>query len=91
MTCKLLWRTNPGSKGARELLYRKDFIAWRTPLEPEQFVILRTLESGQPLGAALEAAACLPGVGLESLVQKLHGWFREWAAEGFFRALDAEP
>jgi hypothetical protein len=68
-------------------VYRKDYRVWRAKLDRERFGLLSALESGRPLGQALELVASRPEIDSERLAGSLAEWFREWSGEGLFRAL----
>jgi hypothetical protein len=67
-------------------LHRRDYVVRRIPLERAEFVLLSALGEGQPLGAAIAAAAAVISPDeLSALSAKLGDWFRDWAAAGMVR------
>lgn len=69
-------------------VYRKEFVVWRLDLDLTRFTLLRALSDGATLTEALERCADAPGVDFETLVGSLTAWFRDWTADGFFRAVE---
>jgi hypothetical protein len=69
-------------------VFRRHFKVWRMPLSEPQHAVLGALASGLPLGAALESALALPGVGAEELLGSLRSWFETWAGEGLFAGVE---
>lgn len=70
-------------------IYRKDFLAWRRNLTRPMFAALESLAQGEPIPAALEAAAAVWDGSDEELEQAVFAWFQEWVAEGLFAGLAA--
>ncbi|HET6163698.1 MAG TPA: DNA-binding domain-containing protein [Planctomycetota bacterium] len=77
-------------------VYRKGWKPWRARLSREQFLLLRSLVGGKPLGAAIAAVVRTATRGdskaarerkAEVLFGQLGAWFREWTAEGLFREI----
>jgi Putative DNA-binding domain len=65
-------------------VHRVDDSVYFRRMEREEFVILRALRDGKPLGKAIEAAfrkSRVPGEERAGLVQQ---WFQNWAALGWF-------
>jgi hypothetical protein len=52
------------------------------------YELLHALVAGERVGVAINRAAESAGPDLERLATNLQAWFHDWAAEGFFRALD---
>ena len=74
-------------------VYRKRWKPWRARLSREQYLLLRSLVAGKPLGAAIAAVVRTASKGdshaareqkAEVLFGQLGAWFREWTAEGLF-------
>ena len=57
-------------------------------LSPPAYQLLRALLAGQSVGEAIERAAEAAGHYLDGFGGKLRTWFHDWAAEGFFRAVE---
>lgn len=68
-------------------VFRQAGRVWRLELTPPQRALLGALFEGLPLGAALERLAH-GGHDLAALAPELQGWFRTWAAEGFFAGFE---
>jgi hypothetical protein len=69
------------------VVHRVDDSVYFRRIEHEEFVILRALRDGKPLGNAIEAAfrkSRIPGEERAGLVQQ---WFQNWAALGWFCTL----
>jgi hypothetical protein len=64
---------------------RRDFRVFRYPLVPEQAVLLRSLQQGEPVGEAIAQAAGAAPDSDERLLQNLRDWFFQWTAAGLFR------
>ncbi len=78
------------------VVYRKNWKSWRARLSREQFLLLRSLVHGKPLGAAIAAVVRTASRGAskaarepkaEALFGQLGAWFREWTAEGMFSGI----
>lgn len=67
-------------------VHRKEFVVWREPLTEPQHALLSALHEGLPLAAALERILPADDAEAEAIVGALHGWFQNWAGEGFFTA-----
>lgn len=63
-------------------LLRRDYIVRRFELSEAQFSLLAAIQAGEPLGAALAAAAEQFEDG--ELATAIREWFTTWAAAGFF-------
>lgn len=74
----------PDAQDTWLMVYRHDFTVWRKPLAHEQFVLLRGLADGRPLGEAVEAVLDLPDTDPEPLGESLRTWFQDWAALDLF-------
>jgi hypothetical protein len=60
-------------------------------VEPLAFELLETLRGGVPLGEACEAAARASQRDPLEIGDKLGGWFAQWTAAGWIRAVRIEP
>jgi hypothetical protein len=69
-------------------VYRKEWTVWRMDLTEAMHAVLSALHEGDPLGRALaQGAESFPG-SAEEMQAEVHRWFREWATEGLFVALE---
>ena len=69
-------------------VYRKEWTVWRADLTRSMYDVLTALEGGEPLGKALaRGAKSFPGTP-EEMQAEVHRWFREWATEGLFAAVE---
>jgi hypothetical protein len=68
-------------------LFRQDGRVWRMDLSRAQHALLAALAAGQALEPAL-ATLARDGFALNELAPELQGWFRTWAAEGFFARVE---
>jgi hypothetical protein len=68
-------------------VHRRDWIVRHTPLSEPQFLILRELQKGQPLGDALDAALAGERDSVE-IEQHLPDWFRTWTIERLIGAVE---
>lgn len=71
-------------------IFRRDYIVRRYKLSAEQHSLLTRLVQGDTLGEAI--THCVPEWegDFERWAGALKSWFRFWASEGFFAALDGE-
>jgi hypothetical protein len=67
---------------------RRRYVIRRLELSRPQFVLVGALRRGQSVGEAIGLAIEGMGDNVEGLAADLHGWFREWTAEGFFQAVN---
>lgn len=70
-------------------LTRRDFVVRRYPLTAPQHALLKKILEGAKVGEAIVAAAEVSDLEDDALASELQAWFRFWAAEGFFQAIDA--
>jgi hypothetical protein len=63
-------------------VYRKDYTVWRLPLHNAAYQLLRRLQEGKSLGAAIDYVVSHSA--RNTWQTELFDWFREWFAEGFF-------
>ena len=75
----------PGTAASWVAITRREFIVRRHELNLRQFELLSALAAGETIGAAIERAAAAPGANVEQFIVELGDWFREWAANDFFR------
>ncbi len=68
---------------------RRQYVVRHYQFPRVQHVLLSALVSGQTVGDAIKATAAAAGPMLSRLPGLLHKWFRNWAAEGFFLAVEA--
>ena len=67
---------------------RIDYVVRRWSLSPLQFELLAALVEGLALGEAIARAVDAADAEVEQLATQLKEWFREWAAAGFFHAVE---
>jgi hypothetical protein len=67
---------------------RRDYVVRHHPLDAAEFAVLGALAEGRTVAEALQCAAGLPADDAGGVVG---GWFRRWAANGFFRAALPPP
>jgi hypothetical protein len=60
-------------------------------VDPVAFELLETLRGGVPLGEACEAAARTSRRDPTEIGESLGGWFQQWTAAGWIRAVRIEP
>lgn len=72
------------------VVFRQEGRVWRMDLTSTQHALLAALTRGLALEAALGALA-QQGHDLATLAPELQGWFRTWAAEGFFARVEVGP
>lgn len=68
-------------------VFRQDGRVWRMDLARAQHALLAELAAGRTLERALEELA-RSGFELAQLAPEIQGWFRTWAAEGFFARVE---
>ncbi|MFW6125312.1 MAG: putative DNA-binding domain-containing protein [Pirellulales bacterium] len=71
-------------------LSRRDYVVRRYPLSRPQYALLGGLAAGEPVGQAIGRAASDGDGDVDRLAPQLQNWFRYWAAEGFFQAVQLE-
>ena len=69
-------------------IYRKKFTVWRMDLDHPQFNILTALSRGKTVGEAIETCLELPEIASLDLATSIQSWFKDWAASGFFSAVE---
>jgi Putative DNA-binding domain len=67
---------------------RQRYVVRHYELSPPAYQLLRALLAGQTVGEAIGQVARAAGPDLDRFAANLRAWFRDWAAEGFFRALE---
>jgi hypothetical protein len=70
-------------------VFRQDGRVWRMDLSPAQHALLAALANGHALEPALLELAGA-GHDLATIAPQLQGWFRTWAAEGFFARVETD-
>jgi hypothetical protein len=84
-------RENPGPPEPEETwlaVTRRDYIVRHYELSRPAYHILDDLLAGGSLGQAIGRAVESAGADRDRLANNLWTWFRDWAAEGFFRAVE---
>lgn len=77
----------PARARSHTAVFRQDGRVWRMDLTPAQHALLTALAAGHALEPALLELAHA-GHDLAALAPELQGWFRTWAAEGFFARVE---
>jgi hypothetical protein len=77
----------PEPQPVHVVVYRGPELLHCLEIGDDAAALLAELERGVALGAACEAAAATSGTDLESFQAKLAGWFSEWTALGWIRAV----
>jgi len=67
---------------------RRDYVVRHYELSRPAYQLLSALLSGESVGQAISQAATAAGPHLDRLPDQLWRWFHDWAAEGFFRAVE---
>ena len=67
---------------------RRDYVVRHYELSPPAYRLLQALLAGESVGEAIGRAAEAAGPDLDRFADKLRVWFHDWAAEGFFRAVE---
>jgi hypothetical protein len=68
---------------------RRKYVVRRYALSRTQHALLEALSAGQSVGQAIGVAAEIAGARFEKLSARLHQWFLNWTAEGFFQEVAA--
>jgi len=69
---------------------RREFRVHRYPLTAVSHTLLAALQSGKPVGAAIEEAAAISTSTDEELTRDLQAWFFNWTSAGFFQRMKME-
>jgi len=77
----------PSPRQSFVALSRRDFVVRRYNLSRMEFELLRAMQQGLSVGPAIESAAQASSDSLDQLASDLKLCFRNWTAEGFFRAI----
>ncbi len=67
---------------------RRHFVVRHYELSRPAYTLLSALLAGRPIGEAIQTAAAVAGPDLHHLAANLRQWFHDWAAEGFFQAVE---
>ncbi len=67
---------------------RQRYVVRHYELSAPAYQLLRRLLVGQTVGEAIGQAADAAGPDLDRFAANLRTWFHDWAAEGFFRAVE---
>ena len=78
----------PGPAETCLAVTRRRYVVRHFELSRPAYELLHALVAGEPVGVAISRAAESAGPDLERLATNLQVWFHDWAAEGFFRAVD---
>jgi putative DNA-binding protein len=78
----------PGPADTYLAITRRRYVVRHFELSGPAYELLHALVAGEPVGVAISRAAEAAGPDLERLAPNLQAWFHDWAAEGFFRAVE---
>jgi hypothetical protein len=67
-------------------VHRQEMIVYFKRLEPEAFALARSLQQGKPLSQAIEDSVNWSNKRPQQIMEKVHGWFANWASLGWFCA-----
>jgi hypothetical protein len=67
---------------------RRRYVVRHYELSRPAYQLLQALLAGASLGQAINRAVEVAGLDLDQLPNNLQTWFHDWAAEGFFRAVE---
>jgi hypothetical protein len=67
---------------------RRQYVVRHYELSRAAYLLLSALLAGRPVGEAIGLAADAAGSQSDRLAADLRQWFHDWAAEGFFKALE---
>ncbi len=70
------------------VVWRKEHVVWRQDLDRIAFTILRALQQGRSLAEAVVAGEAAHAGSADALQAIVARSFQEWAAEGFFAAIE---
>jgi len=65
-------------------VHRQELIVYFKRLEPEAFALLRALQEGKSLSAAIEASVKWSNRRVSHVTEYVRGWFTNWSALGWF-------
>ena len=74
----------PRARAVHLAVHRQGATVYCKTLEPGAFVLLRALQDGSHLSSAIQACVAGSQEGGEHMVCRLHQWFADWAALGWF-------
>jgi hypothetical protein len=77
----------PKPKKTYLAVHRQEETVYFKRLKPEAFALLRALQQGKPLPAAIEESVNWTKKKVETITVQLHDWFANWSALGWFCAL----
>ncbi|HEV8112685.1 MAG TPA: DNA-binding domain-containing protein [Planctomycetota bacterium] len=69
-------------------VYRKEWTVWRMDVTEPMHAVLAALAAGRKLSEALAGGAASFSGDVGELQSEVHRWFREWATEGLFTAVE---
>jgi hypothetical protein len=78
----------PGPAETCLAITRRRYVVRHFELSRPAYEFLHALVAGEPVGVAIRRAAESASPDLERLATNLQAWFHDWAAEGFFRAVN---
>jgi hypothetical protein len=78
----------PGPAETCLAVTRRRYVVRHYELSRPAYELLSALLAGAPVGQAISRAVEAAGPDLDRLANTLRAWFHDWAAEGFFRAVE---
>ena len=81
----------PKRKKVHLVVHRQENEVYFKRVPPEAFALLRALEQGQPLSEAIAESVNWTSQKVEYITVRLHDWFANWAALGWFCRPASEP
>ncbi len=70
------------------VITRRDYVVRRCAVSSVEFELLASLQSGRTIGQSIEQAATGSGTSSDEMESHLSGWFRQWAASGYFQSIE---
>jgi hypothetical protein len=80
----------PGPAETYLAVTRRRYVVRHFELSRPAYVLLDALLAGHTMGEAIGRAVETEGTQSDHLITNLGTWFHDWAAEGFFRAVEVQ-
>jgi hypothetical protein len=78
----------PGPAETCLAVTRRRYVVRHYELSRPAYHLLHALLAGESVGQAISRVVAIAGTDLDGLADKLRAWFFDWAAQGFFRAVE---